>query len=294
MKKIISIFLVISFLNLSIVQAAGNTIAVLNFKSQTGNVETDAMLSYGTADTIMSYLGDVEGITVVERSRLKDVLKEQQLSLTGIIDERTAAKVGRILGAKYIVIGSWQQFGGQYLLNARLIDVETAKVIAPAMAKGTEQDVLDMPGAVASKILSKLNISSGHIERETNSLFAFKSYGMAVKSFDEDNKVAANKYASEALKQDPNYTAARKYKYYTDGIGAPYATAKGKTKTEVLIKATIKGCCWGAIAGLVFNSAFPFADVSIASGVLIFGVLSFTFASMGLKKHEGNNNNKKN
>lgn len=43
--------------------------------------------------------------TVVERSQIEQVLKEQRMGLSGIIDENTAAQVGKLLGLDVILIG---------------------------------------------------------------------------------------------------------------------------------------------------------------------------------------------
>jgi curli biogenesis system outer membrane secretion channel CsgG len=48
--------------------------------------------------------------SVIERDKLNLVLKEQGLSQTGAVDAKTAAKVGQLLGVKYIVMGGVDKF----------------------------------------------------------------------------------------------------------------------------------------------------------------------------------------
>ncbi len=48
--------------------------------------------------------------SVIERDKLNLVLKEQGLAQTGAVDPATAAKVGKILGVKYIVLGGIDKF----------------------------------------------------------------------------------------------------------------------------------------------------------------------------------------
>ena len=43
---------------------------------------------------------------VIERSQLEKVLKEQRLSLSGALDESSAAEVGRLLGLDIIIMGN--------------------------------------------------------------------------------------------------------------------------------------------------------------------------------------------
>jgi hypothetical protein len=44
--------------------------------------------------------------TVIERSRISAVLSEQQIGMTGIIDETQAASIGKILGVDAVIIGT--------------------------------------------------------------------------------------------------------------------------------------------------------------------------------------------
>jgi curli biogenesis system outer membrane secretion channel CsgG len=80
-----------------------------------------------------------QGRDMVERSRLKDVTDEQDLGNSGRLEKSTAAPIGHILGADYLILGSiteWgmktRSIGGGGLLGgmfggARLSDV-TARV----------------------------------------------------------------------------------------------------------------------------------------------------------------------
>jgi curli biogenesis system outer membrane secretion channel CsgG len=84
--------------------------------------------------------------SIVERDKLNLVMKEQGLSQAGALDPQTAAKVGKILGVKYILVGGIDKFniqttkaavgafgvGGslaqaQASINIRLIDTTTAE-----------------------------------------------------------------------------------------------------------------------------------------------------------------------
>src|ERR671936_1648912 len=48
--------------------------------------------------------------SVIERDKLNLVLKEQGLAASGAVDPATAAKVGKILGVKYIILGGIDKF----------------------------------------------------------------------------------------------------------------------------------------------------------------------------------------
>jgi TolB-like protein len=65
-----------------------------------------ADLKKGLAELIISDLVAGDQVTVVERSRLEAVLGELNLQASGKVDPATAQRVGKLLGAKYLVWGS--------------------------------------------------------------------------------------------------------------------------------------------------------------------------------------------
>lgn len=96
--------------------------------------------------------------TIVERSRVEEILFEQDLGQSGRIDPGTAAEIGRVLGVDAVVIGSitrfnFEQNGGSVSilgfggggdsreavveLTARLVNTTTGEIIATAQGSGS-------------------------------------------------------------------------------------------------------------------------------------------------------------
>jgi hypothetical protein len=69
-------------------------------------------------------------VRVIERSQLDKVIAEQKLSYSELADEETAVRFGKLLGAKYIAVGSVSELGGRYTIALRILDVETAATVA--------------------------------------------------------------------------------------------------------------------------------------------------------------------
>ena len=95
-----------------------------------------------------------EIFSVIEREKLDMVMKEQGLSTSGALDQQTAAKVGKILGIKYILTGAIDKFsinttkggfggiGGKYTkaeakISMRFIDTTTAERLVSPSGKGS-------------------------------------------------------------------------------------------------------------------------------------------------------------
>ncbi len=103
------------------------TLAVPDF-SERGESIKKKNLGATVADSIISILKDKYWYPIVERQKLKELIKEIALGQTGMIDEKNAAKAGKMAGAKYFIIGSVGEMGEKISINVRVVDVETATV----------------------------------------------------------------------------------------------------------------------------------------------------------------------
>ncbi len=66
---------------------------------------------------------------LTERKNLDKILKEIELSLSDIASGESSVKVGEVMGAEILLAGSITEAGDNFILNGRLIDVESGVVI---------------------------------------------------------------------------------------------------------------------------------------------------------------------
>lgn len=69
---------------------------------------------------------------VVERRLLQKVLSEQEMGASQLVDDETAARVGKLVGADTLCTGTLTDLGAEIKVNARLINAETAEVYGAA------------------------------------------------------------------------------------------------------------------------------------------------------------------
>jgi curli biogenesis system outer membrane secretion channel CsgG len=103
------------------------TVAVLYFDYQGKNEEL-SVLKKGIAQMLISDLSASAAFTVVERDRLEEVLAELKLGQTKAFDPASAAKIGELLGAKFLVLGGYFDVMGTLRVDARVVEVETGRV----------------------------------------------------------------------------------------------------------------------------------------------------------------------
>jgi hypothetical protein len=90
---------------------------------------------------------------VIERRLLEKIMEEQKLGVTGAIDPNSAAQLGKILGVKIIVSGTVTSLEGYTEINARLINVDTASIIAAEKVRASSAEKLrDLVSRITDKI----------------------------------------------------------------------------------------------------------------------------------------------
>lgn len=114
--------------------------AVVEFQSRGSLDVPDAGMII--AEWMSASLHRTEVFTLYERILLNEVLEEQELGLTGVLDEKTVTEIGEVYGVEAIVAGTVSKFGNTYSIVAKLIDTRTAKVIATGDIKSTGIDAL--------------------------------------------------------------------------------------------------------------------------------------------------------
>jgi len=92
---------------------------------------------------------------VVERQHLFLALKELRLGTTELVDETSRLKLGKMLGARWMVFGGYQIIGDKMRLDLRMVEVETGKVkkAVQKIASSTNlQEWIDMAGRAAEEL----------------------------------------------------------------------------------------------------------------------------------------------
>jgi curli biogenesis system outer membrane secretion channel CsgG len=123
-------------------------------------------LGKGVADELVTALLATNRFRLIERTEIDRVLEEQNLGKDGIINPQTAAKIGKILGAQYLVIGRITEFStkedddilanpnhnnpmgmriervtSRVAIDARMVDAATAEIISSVTGTGKKKTV---------------------------------------------------------------------------------------------------------------------------------------------------------
>jgi hypothetical protein len=135
---------------------------------------------------ILTALFKTKRFELVERAQLATVLGEAKLQHSGLIDDRSAVRLGKQLGVDTVVVGSYVILvGSRYIgngttvysanvdLNIRFVDVRTGRVgnLVKASVDGNLENIMDR--------------LSGKLEREISNLYPIKGCVIKVRNAGE-------------------------------------------------------------------------------------------------------------
>jgi len=131
-------------------------IAVMTLKNASG-------ITTGEAELITDRLGvelfNTGRVNVMERNQMQEVLKEQGFQQSGTCsDEACLVEMGQMLGVQFLVSGSIGKLGSMYMINLRVINVNTAEiahVVSEDINGGIEQVVGRLKGIAQQLVTSQ-------------------------------------------------------------------------------------------------------------------------------------------
>ena len=196
-------------------QVDPDVVAVVPMEYQGGDDQYQP-LGRGLAEMFTSDLANVGRLQVVERVRLQAILNELKLSRSKYVDQSTAPRVGRLLGAGRIVGGSYLVTDEEQLrLQVTLANVATGER-SPQLERQRAgiDELFDLQTEVTFSIADQLGVELTPQEKAaiqevpTQNLQAFLAYSRGLMAEDEGNYAAAARYYQQAQQLDPNFEEA--------------------------------------------------------------------------------------
>ncbi len=192
-----------------------NTVAVLYFKNLSPTRELDP-LQKGLTQMLISDLSKVNKLQIVERVKLQKLLEELQLGESGLVDEKSAPRVGKLLGARKLVNGGFTELSdAQLRIDAALAETATSEQSAVDEVTGKVNALFQLEKQLALSVINDLGITLTTEEREaiqkipTESLLAFIAYSKALDYEDRGQFELAKQEYQKAVELDPNFELAQ-------------------------------------------------------------------------------------
>jgi curli biogenesis system outer membrane secretion channel CsgG len=170
-------------------------------------------LQQGIPAMLISELSHNEAARLVDRRDINQLLNEQNLATQGRVDAATAAKVGKLVGARYVIMGSFIDFYGDFRVDARIVDVETSEILKVVSARKDRSKLFEIIQTVATQVMADtklppLSTQQAAAMKRTVPTDALTYYSRALLYQDQGDNDKAKVYFSKALEAFPGYTEA--------------------------------------------------------------------------------------
>jgi TolB-like protein len=194
-------------------QDARTGIAVLPFEnggSYGQDRESFDALSLGIAAMLASELGRNPGARLVERGRTAALVADQDLGAGARVDAGTAARIGKAAGARYMVMGTFIDFYGKFVVNARIVDAESGEILKVVSSGQKDRSQLfQMIRAAAAEIASAAGLPPAAASSRSVPTEALTAYSLGLLHEDRGDRAKAAEHYQRALATLPDYAEAR-------------------------------------------------------------------------------------
>ncbi|MBF0430181.1 MAG: hypothetical protein HQK83_02795 [Fibrobacteria bacterium] len=162
--------------SIAVLELAGNGVSVSNLGGFSNRLRTEMF--------------NTDKFTVVERSLMNEILKEQKFQQSGCTTQECVIEVGQMLSVGYIVTGNVDKVGNLYSVAIRMVNVETGKIVKIEKEDCDQCQIEDVFKVTLYNLARKLAGLAGdrkvskrttvqNEEREIESFLRFKKIGLS-------------------------------------------------------------------------------------------------------------------
>jgi len=201
-----------------------NTVAVCYYQDLSSDKSLQAFQK-GLAAMVISDLAKIKSIKVIERVRLQALLEEMKLGQTGIVDPKTAPRVGKLLGAENIIVGSLSS--GSIRAATTLASTGKGNVKGSSAVSVDKDKFFELPAVIARDTAKIMGIKLTDDESRAIGIPHTKAYnavvyfGKALDALDSGKWKDAKDFFNMALKEDPVFGLAKQGADSCPGGDAP-------------------------------------------------------------------------
>lgn len=179
------------------------------------DAENFEALEVGLQQMLTTEFAANAALRVVDRRELRRLMEEQDLGASGRVDPATAARIGKLVGARYMVKGSFIDFYGDFRLDLEVVNVETSEIVRTQQVRKKRDELFAIVVEGAQSLTRGLSLPplprQAARERESRQVptEAVQLYSRALLYADRGNTERAAELFNQAIERFPEYTEAR-------------------------------------------------------------------------------------
>jgi len=171
----------------------------------------------GIPELMLIELSRNPALRTVEPQRLHRVLASQKLDPQGRLDDEAASHIGRILGAQWVIRGTFTGDGhGTIRIAAYMVDVATAQVEHTASAEGKQANLAALIGQLSEHLGHDMHLAElpkdGKQARELTQKASYQTtlmFARAIEARDAGRVQQAIAMLQQLLADEPEYEPAQ-------------------------------------------------------------------------------------
>ncbi len=193
-------------------ETGSSILAVTDFRNISANAEDD-WLGTGISETVTADLEGFEGVTLVPRGRVSEVARTIERQ-GGEPTDALWIRVGRELGARWVLTGSFQRVADAVRVTAHLLDAATAHAERTIKVDGRMHEIFDLQDRLVrdlAELLRAVIRPTGAATLETGVVGAYEAFSKGVLNLRAESYESLDRAVmlfEQAVALDPGYARA--------------------------------------------------------------------------------------
>ncbi len=190
------------------------SVAVVAFANVTGRLE-DAWLGTGLAETVAAGLVGLPGVAVIARERIVEVTRALGIGAEAE-DSADAVRIGREVGARFVVSGAYQCLANEIRVTARVTETASGRVTLNVKVDGHRDGIFAIQDRILAELTAGLRgrLPVARPADDTRSLEAFEAFAKGLVNLQAESRESLDRaivFFERAIALDPDYARAHMY-----------------------------------------------------------------------------------
>jgi tetratricopeptide (TPR) repeat protein len=166
------------------------------------------------AAMVTTDLATIKALKVLERLRVQALIDEMKLGMSGLIEDKTTQRFGRMIGAEHLVTGTLAKMGEGLRASSVLASTIKKKMVGSFGVEGEMAKFFLFEKEIVAGIVKALNLNMGGVDKtvlerhHTKNLKAFLCFGQGLDALDSGSWKQAREYFECAVREDPQFLLA--------------------------------------------------------------------------------------
>lgn len=146
------------------------------------------------------------GVSAITREERREAFDRLQVPRSATLTDATVIRIGQLVGASQVVVGTLKLEGDVLVAHARAIGLDAGRIQSNVVESGAMPELFGLFERLARLVISPTGAGGGGVGPKNPPIGAFENY---IKGLLAETPATALGYLNAALKADPTFNRAR-------------------------------------------------------------------------------------